>query len=118
MAENAEFQQKAFRQITCILYQRGVEEFLKKLHARGISRTVAFVARGKVIGEPHDHGEFRFDMPKEVLMAMVEEELAEETFEWLYHEARIGEPGQGFLSMSLSVQLGGDSLSPDILSEE
>lgn len=84
--------------ITAILPKGGSKEVVKKLvHEKGISRINVNFARGAGRLTPLQHRGVGETSEKEILTIIVEEQQADEVFEYVFFEAEINRPHGGLL---------------------
>ena len=83
------------RLITCILYEGGSIEILKKLHAQGINEAYFVSVRGAPIGRASSV-EGLPEIPKtEILKVVVSADQADYIYEMIYDTAQLNEPQRG-----------------------
>lgn len=88
------------RLITCILYEGGGSEILRALQEKGINECYMYSVRGNPIGRASLAGNLP-EIPKtEIVHATVSADQADYIYDMLYHEAKMNEPGQGFISVN------------------
>jgi hypothetical protein len=89
----------SYKLITCLLYHAGGVHLLKALLEKGLASANLHHARGAHIGAQSDRTGLPPMVQTEILTVMVAEEQAEEIFEFIYVQGKIGEINQGFLYM-------------------